>query len=106
MKSAVKRVVLGPPGARPRAIRRGLLRGLSFSIDTGSKSLRLLGFDEREIAGDVQELAGCAGSALDIGANDGWNALYFASRPNMQKSARLRTDSLAATNDEGEPRAE
>jgi hypothetical protein len=77
---------VGPPGERPRDISRGLLRGLRFNVDPANKSMRLLGLDEREIAGAVEEAsASPVAAAMDIGANDGWYSLYFASRPNIEK---------------------
>jgi hypothetical protein len=85
LKSMVKTAVLGRPGNRPRDIQRGLLRGLKFHVDTASKSMRLLGLDEREIAAAVRDAASHAAAALDVGANDGWYALYFASRPNIER---------------------
>jgi hypothetical protein len=85
LKGAVKRVLLGPPGTRPRQLKAGLLRGLRFNIDTASKSQRLLGLDEREIVAAVRDATTGASAALDIGANDGWYAVYFASRPNIER---------------------
>ena len=85
LKTIVKRALLGPSGDMPRDVQRGLLRGLRFHVDTGIKSQRLLGLEEREIAAAASEFAIRAASALDIGANDGWYSLFFASRPNIQK---------------------
>jgi hypothetical protein len=86
LKGAVKRLLVGDPGERPRDIGRGLLRGLRFNVDTATKSMRLLGLDEREITSAVQDAAAPpAAAALDVGANDGWYALYFASRPNIER---------------------
>ena len=85
LKSAIKQGLLGKPGLRPRRISRGLLKGLSFNVDTGNKSMRLLGLDESEIAPVTRKLAAQVRSAADIGANDGWYSLYFASRPNIEK---------------------
>lgn len=85
LKTAVKRVLLGSPGTRPRDIGSGLLRGLRFNVDTASKSMRLLGLDEREIAPAVEDAAASSSAALDVGANDGWYSLYFASRPNIER---------------------
>src|SRR5688500_3156107 len=86
LKGAVKRLLVGEPGERPRDISRGLLRGLRFNVDSAVKSMRLLGLDEREIAADVEEAAAPpVAAALDIGANDGWYALYFATRPNVER---------------------
>jgi precorrin-6B methylase 2 len=44
-----------------------------------------MGLDERELTADVKRLAARAASALDIGANDGWYTVYFASCPNIRK---------------------
>lgn len=84
MKGLLKRVLVGSPGMRPRDINRGLLKGLRFNVDTASKSMRLLGLDEREIAAETKKFAEQARWAMDIGANDGWYATYFASLPNIQ----------------------
>jgi hypothetical protein len=85
LKRIVKRALFGPPGKRAYSIKRGLLKGLRFTIDPSNKSLRLIGFDEREIAADTRRFAAQAVTALDIGANDGWYALYFATQPNIKK---------------------
>jgi len=85
LKSVIKRGLLGKPGPRPRQISRGLLKGLNFTIDTSNKSMRLLGLDESEIAPVTRKLASEVKSAADVGANDGWYALYFASRPNIER---------------------
>lgn len=85
LKSMTKHFLLGPAGSRPREIKRGLLHGLQFNVDTAHKSMRLLGLDEREIEADVRRLSARAVTALDIGANDGWYAVYFASCPSIKK---------------------
>jgi len=85
LKAVMKRFVIGRPGLVPHAIRRGLLRGLAFHIDAATKSQRVLGLDEAEITSAIRRLTADAGSALDIGANDGWYSLYFASRPNIER---------------------
>jgi len=84
IKKAVKHTLLGAPGNRVRTINSGLLKGLQFNVDTAFKSMRLFGFDEREIESDVRRLASRAVSALDIGANDGWYSVFFASLPNIK----------------------
>ncbi len=101
LKALVKHTVFGPPGERARTINRGLLKGLRFNIDTGSRSMRLMGFDERELTADVRRLASRAVSALDIGANDGWYSVYFASCPNIQKvySFEPQTDCIRRLQD-------
>jgi precorrin-6B methylase 2 len=85
LKAMVKHSMFGPPGERPRTVHRGLLKGLRFNIDTASRSMRLMGLDERELTADIKRLASRAVSALDIGANDGWYTIYFASCPGIQK---------------------
>jgi hypothetical protein len=85
VKTRLKTLLLGSPGVHPRRIRAGLLRGLYFNVDTACKSSRLIGFDEREIAGATRRLAAGVKIALDIGANDGWYSLFFASRPNIER---------------------
>ncbi len=97
VKARLKTLLLGSPGVHPRRIRAGLLRGLYFNVDTACKSSRLIGFDEREIAGATRRLAAGVKIALDIGANDGWYSLFFASRPNIERvyafepTAEIRT---------------
>lgn len=59
-------------------IRHGLLKGLRFHIDPNHKSQRLMGLDEREIASITRRLADRVKTAVDIGANDGWYSLFFA----------------------------
>src|SRR5688572_13246292 len=85
LKATLKRLLTGRSGLHPHAVRRGLLRGLTFYIDPAIKSQRLLGLDEMEIAHQIHQLAADARSAMDVGANDGWYSLYFASRPNVQR---------------------
>lgn len=84
-KSAIKTKLFGPVGDRPRQIKRGLLKGRTFNVDTASKTMRLLGLDETEIAGVTRTLAAKATYAFDIGAHDGWYTLFFASQPGMKK---------------------
>src|ERR1700733_3047823 len=92
LKSATKYWLLGPPGNRPRNINCGLLKGLRFYIDTSCRSLRLMGLDEREIASFVRAFASTAKSAIDVGTNDGWYSLYFASVPNIQQVNAFEPD--------------
>src|SRR5437867_3844662 len=54
--------------------------------------MRLLGLDESEIASACRELAADAHSALDVGANDGWYALYFSSLPNISRIFAFEPD--------------
>src|ERR1700689_3038624 len=101
LKSVVKHTMFGPAGGGPRTINRGLLKGLCFNIDTASRSMRLMGLDERELTADVRRLAARAVSALDIGANDGWYSVYFASCPSIQKvySFEPQTDCIRRLQD-------
>ena len=85
LKSGVKRVFLGKAGTRVYSIKKGLLRGLKFHVDPSCKAMRLMGFDEREIVAATRSFASRSVCALDIGANDGWYSLFFASRTNIQK---------------------
>lgn len=96
IKGAVKRMLVGEPGERPRDIGAGLLRGLRFNVDTSSKTMRLLGLDEREIAKAVADAAAKSSAALDVGSNDGWYSLYFASRPNIEKVWAFEPDPTMA----------
>ena len=92
LRTAAKSMLLGRPGARPRRIRVGLLKGLQFTVDTACKSQRIVGLDEVEIAAPLRKLADECVSAVDIGANDGWYALYFASRPNIHRVVACEPD--------------
>lgn len=85
IKSRVKHLFLGPPGSRPRKISCGLLKGYRFHVDPARKSMRLMGLDETEIAGEVRRLSAQAATALDVGCNDGWYSLYLAGRNNIQR---------------------
>jgi len=85
VKQQIKRTLLGEPGLRERRISRGLLRGLNFHVDTATKGMRLIGFDEKEIERDVRRLAARAKVAADVGMNDGWYTVFFASCPQVQR---------------------
>jgi hypothetical protein len=85
LKTFVKTALFGKPGLRPRKIRAGLLRGQRFMIDTSNRSMRLVGLDETELAAATRDLTRGAVAAVDVGANDGWYAVYFASRPHVQR---------------------
>lgn len=84
-KGFIKSAILGRPGTRERTIKVGLLRGLRFNVDTAEKSMRLIGFDEREIAADVRRLSAGVACAVDAGANDGWYSVYLASLANVKR---------------------
>lgn len=91
-KRQLKFVLLGRPGSRSRRISRGLLRGARFNIDTATKSTRLLGFDEAEIAEWTRRLTAGAGVGVDVGANDGWYAAYYALQPNIRRVYAFEPD--------------
>jgi len=93
LKSTVKRIFLGRSGERPRHVRTGLVKGRRFIIDVANKSMRLVGMDEREIAGWTRKASEGARTAVDVGANDGWYALYFASHPTIRKVYGFEPDS-------------
>jgi predicted RNA methylase len=84
MNQLIREIVFGTT-SRPRRLRVGLLKGLSFEIDSNSKVQRLLGLEEKEIEGAIAAIARPARTALDVGANDGWYATYFAAQPNIAK---------------------
>jgi methyltransferase FkbM-like protein len=83
MKSLIKSILFGKTPS-VREIRYGLLRGLRFHINPNHKSQRLMGLDEREVVSITRRLADRVKSAVDIGANDGWYSLFFATRPSME----------------------
>src|SRR5687767_2683706 len=84
VKSLIKRAVVGKPGVREQTIPYGLLRGLRFTLDSNLQGQRVAGLYEREIAPYLRDYSARAVSALDVGTNDGWYALYLASRPSIR----------------------
>lgn len=85
IKTTIKRVMFGPSGERARRVPSGLIKGRQFIIDVASKSMRLIGMDEREIAPWTGRLSEGAKTAVDVGTNDGWYALYFATHQTIRK---------------------
>ena len=85
-------MLLGPPGLRARRISHGLLRGAMFNIDTSNGSMRLLGLVETETAGWIRRLTARASIAVDVGANDGWYATYYALQGNIQRVYAFEPD--------------
>ncbi len=92
IRSRIKRLFLGGPGARPRELSRGLLAALRFHIDTENQSLMLLGLYEREISNAIRLLASSCVSAIDVGAGSGWYTVFFASRPNLRPVLAIEPD--------------
>jgi hypothetical protein len=92
IKEQLKSMLLGRPGLRPRRIFRGLLRGATFNVDTANGSMRLLGLVEVEVAGWTRRLTARAGIAVDVGANDGWYAAYYALQPNIRRVYAFEPD--------------
>ena len=92
IKSSIKRLVFGPPGVRTRRIRCGLLRGAKFDVDAGAHSMRLLGLDERELAGWTRRFTKRSVLAVDVGANDGWYTTYFALQPQIERVYAFEPD--------------
>lgn len=84
IRRLTKRLLLGAPGARPRRVRLGLNRGRLFPIDSGTKGMRLLGLDERELEAPMRALSEGAHVAVDVGANDGWYTVFFATQPGIR----------------------
>src|SRR4051812_25194348 len=93
MRAWLKTALFGRPGAY--RIRRGLLRGLRFHVDPGHKSQRLLGMDEREVAPATRAFAARTRTAVDVGANDGWYTLYFASVPGVRRVIACEPDAAS-----------
>jgi hypothetical protein len=94
LRGVVKRALFGPPGRRAFQLKHGLHRGLRFHINPADMSISLLGMYEREIAAVVAGFTAKAVCALDVGAHDGWYALYFASRPNIQRVFAFEPEAL------------
>ena len=92
IRSTVKSWVTGPPGDAERKIKHGLLKGMNFYVDPSIKSMRLVGLDEREIAAATRAAAAAVTVAMDIGANDGWYATYFAGLPNINRVYAFEPD--------------
>lgn len=82
MKRLIKKVLFGQEVSAFK-IRCGLLAGLRFYVDPKHKSQRLIGLEERELTSTVRDAAGKANTAVDVGANDGWYTVYFATRPGI-----------------------
>lgn len=68
------------PGSRRMRIVWGAGRGMWLKIDPASKSQRLFGLEEREIADAVLDYARRAGTIVDVGANDGYYTTLAAVR--------------------------
>lgn len=73
----------------PTRIRVGLLRGRYFVVDPRERSLRLFGLDETEIASAVRGFTADSEIAVDVGANDGWYSVFFASCKNIRRVIAL-----------------
>jgi hypothetical protein len=69
-----------PGGARPRRIAFGINKGTWMYLDLKNDTQRVLGLYEREIAPFVRGHAAGVRSAIDVGAADGFYALYFLRR--------------------------
>jgi hypothetical protein len=92
VKSLVKRAFLGPGGTRPRKIRKGLLRGLSFNVDVSNNASLVFGLYEREVLRDVRRLSRRVTAAVDAGANDGCYSLFFANQPGIERVIAFEPD--------------
>jgi FkbM family methyltransferase len=69
-----------------------LARGLRFLIDPAHKFQRLIGVDELEIVRHVRRSAAGARTAIDVGASDGYYALYFASQAHIGRVYAFEPD--------------
>lgn len=64
---------------------RGILKGLKFRTNPMHKMQRIVGLDEREIEAITRAFSAKSASAIDVGANDGWYTLFFASQPSIKQ---------------------
>lgn len=71
MRQLAKRLVFGD-GEGPRKVRFGVASGCRLIIDPAIKSQRILGLDEREIAGHFKRCIRQARTFIDVGASDGY----------------------------------
>jgi hypothetical protein len=80
--SSIKMAIV-PKGVRPRRILLGPNRGTKMNLDLAHRTQAILGLYEREISGYLEELTQCSSSAIDVGAADGFYALYFIKQPHL-----------------------
>lgn len=92
MKKAIKRLLFGDRDI-DYSFKRGILKGLKFRINPMNKFQRILGLDEREIESIARRFASKAKSAVDVGANDGWYTLFFASSPSIRRVVACEPES-------------
>ncbi len=83
MKQAIKKLFF-KDGDIDYLFSRGILKGLRFTTNPMHKIQRILGLDEREIELITRNFTSRAKSAIDVGANDGWYTLFFASIPTVK----------------------
>ncbi len=81
--SKLKRLIL-PRGRQPRRIVLGLNRGLVMLLDLVNSSQRWLGLYESELYSFVKEHSAGINTAIDIGASDGFYAIYFLAKTSAQ----------------------
>jgi hypothetical protein len=77
MQQRVKQLVFGA-GERPHRVRFGVGAGMRLLIDPASKTQRILGLDEAEIASAFRRAAAQVRTFVDVGASDGFYTLLAA----------------------------
>jgi predicted RNA methylase len=83
------------PGARPRRVRMGMLRGLRMQLDLRHQTQLYLGLYEHELHRWLRDFSLGAVTALDIGAADGAYTLYFLTRTPASRVLAFEPDPVA-----------
>lgn len=79
------KTALFPAGVAPRAIRGGIMRGISMEIDFGWQTQHYLGLYERELYPALRGAARGARMLLDVGAAEGMYTLFFMARSGVRR---------------------
>ena len=87
VKAAIKGVLL-PMGPAPRTVRAGLARGVRMQIDFASQTRLYLGLYELELDRHLRRMLAPGVSALDVGAQHGYDSLAIAKRTRAPVASR------------------
>ncbi len=82
--SKIKNLII-PKGQRPRKIPLGLYKGLKFNLDFTCQTQLFLGLSECETHSWLKKFSKGINSAIDIGAGDGEQTLYFLAKTDAKK---------------------
>lgn len=81
-----------PNGVTPRVIRGGVLRGVKMHLDFAHQTQLWLGWQERELARWLRQLAAGIESAVDVGAAYGMYTLYFLAKTSARRVIAFEPD--------------